>query len=367
MKVIQIVIVFQVLVLFSHVNATTLPGGWVVSWGYGEITTGATHTFGLTRSLLATDGQVLSNAVAISTDGAHILALKSDGTVVPCGGNLWGEEVVPEGLSNVIAILAGGGNNLALKSDGKVVAWGRKNDGTHLPQDLTNVVALGGTDFVLKGDGRPFAWGQNNYSRDHQMFIPAGLSNVVALCKNYGDGVALRSDGTVAEWSFNGQIGVDRRPLEETNGEAISWVERLVDFHVIEGLSNVTSVAAGRGHGLALKRNGTVFGWGFNNAGQATGIQTTNSPLDWGPYANDSGSSQGLVTIDGNIVTNVVAIAAGDSMSMALKSDGTVVTWGFIPFNAQKVPDGLSNVVAIADGCLAITTNSAVADRFRQK
>ena len=33
MKVIQFVIVFEVLVLFSNVSATTLPGGWVVSWG----------------------------------------------------------------------------------------------------------------------------------------------------------------------------------------------------------------------------------------------------------------------------------------------------------------------------------------------
>jgi alpha-tubulin suppressor-like RCC1 family protein len=227
---------------------------------------------------------------------------------------------------------------------------------------------LGGQDFVLKGDGRPFAWGKYEYSRDHQMFIPAGLSNVVALCKNtFGDGVALRSDGTVAQWSFNGQMGVDPRPLEEINGEVIRWVERLVDFHIIEGLSNVISIAAGDGHGLALERNGTVFGWGYNNVGQATGTQATNFPVNWGRYVNDNGSSQGLVTIGGKILTNIVAIAAEGYVSIALKSDGTVVTWGFSPGNAQKVPDGLSNVVAIANGCLAITTNRAVAEKFRQK
>ena len=279
MKVIQIVIVFKVLVLFSQVRAATLPGGWVVRWGYGELTTGATHTFGLTTSLLAVDGQVLSNAVAVSTGGGHILVLKSDRTVVSIGGNLRREEAVPAGLSNVIAIMADNDNNLALRRDGTVVAWGGSKDGTNMPQDLTNVVALGGTDFVLKGDGRPFSWGENDYSRNHQRFIPAGLSNVVALCKNFGDGVALRSDGTVAEWSFNGQIGVDHHPLDVTNGVVFSWVDRLVDFHVLKGLSNVVSIAACEGHGLALKRNGTVFGWGYNNVGQATGIQTTNFPL----------------------------------------------------------------------------------------
>lgn len=363
MKFIRIIAVLQVLALFSQIKAAPLPGGWVVSWGYGETTTGAKHTFGLSTSLLAIDGLVLSNAVAASSDGTHTLVLKSDGTVVFCGNNLGGEEIIPAGLSNVIAIMAGRDMDLALKSDGKVVALG----GGKLPHDLTNVVALTGVGLVLKGDGKPFAWGENEYSRDHQMYIPAGLSNVVALCENHGDGVALRSDGTVAEWSFNGQIGVDWRPLEVTNQEANQSVMRLVDFHVIKGLSNVVSIATGAGHGLALQQNGTVFGWGFNNLGQATGIQVTNLPLDWGPYAHDSGSSQGYVTIDGSMLTNVVAIAAGGRISMALKSDGTVVTWGFIPHNAQKVPEGLSNVVAIAASCLAITTNRAVAEQFRQK
>ena len=47
-------------------------------------------------------------------------------------------------------------------------------------------------------------------------------------------------------------------------------------------------------------------------------------------------------------VDNVVAIAAGDYHSLALKSDGTVVGWGYNVNNQTTVPAGLSNVVAIA-------------------
>jgi len=45
-------------------------------------------------------------------------------------------------------------------------------------------------------------------------------------------------------------------------------------------------------------------------------------------------------------LTDVVAIAAGDAASLALKADGTVVGWGFGQYGAD-VPPGLTDVVAI--------------------
>lgn len=47
-------------------------------------------------------------------------------------------------------------------------------------------------------------------------------------------------------------------------------------------------------------------------------------------------------------LTNVVAIAAGDRHDLALKADGTVVSWGENDYNQLAVPAGLSNVVAVA-------------------
>ncbi len=46
--------------------------------------------------------------------------------------------------------------------------------------------------------------------------------------------------------------------------------------------------------------------------------------------------------------TNVIAVAAGDSHSLALKGDGTVIAWG--QTGLTNVPAGLSNVVAVAAG-----------------
>jgi hypothetical protein len=85
----------------------------------------------------------------------------------------------------------------------------------------------------------------------------------------------------------------------------------------------VVAIAAGELHSLALKSDGTVVGWGWNDDGQAT------------PPAG---------------LTGVVAIAAGGRHGLALKSDGTVGGWGWNAFGQATPPAGLSGVVAIAAG-----------------
>ena len=49
-------------------------------------------------------------------------------------------------------------------------------------------------------------------------------------------------------------------------------------------------------------------------------------------------------------LSNVVAIAVDENFSLALKRDGTVAAWGDNSSNQTTVPAGLSNVVAIATG-----------------
>ncbi|MGC3959099.1 MAG: hypothetical protein QM813_14490 [Verrucomicrobiota bacterium] len=60
--------------------------------------------------------------------------------------------------------------------------------------------------------------------------------------------------------------------------------------------------------------------------------------------------------------TNVIAVAAGNSVSLALKADGTLLAWGYT--GVTNVPAGLSNVVAIAAGdgqCLALKNDGTLA------
>ena len=282
----------------------------------------------------------MTNVVAISAGNNDCLALKDDGSVVEW--NTW-HSAAPDGLSNVVAISSGGENGLALKADGNVVAWGNNYPGhTNTSAGLSNVVAIAARDgynYALKRDGTVVGWGM--------MKAYMELSNIVTMAAFDYRGLALKQDGTVLEW---GKL--------QNQAEAV------------EGLSNVVAIAAGSKQNLALKQDGTVYGWGFNRDGEVTGEPTTTSPS----YTN------GLVKINGQVLTNVVAIAAGGDrlgqinlaggISLALKKDGTVVFWGWNPYHKTDVPEGLSNVVAIAAGrgfCLAITTNRAVAEKLRQK
>lgn len=73
------------------------------------------------------------------------------------------------------------------------------------------------------------------------------------------------------------------------------------------------SVAAGGVHSLALKDDGTVWAWGFNDTGQLGDGTTTdrNTPVQV------------------SALSDIAAIAAGYDHSLALKSDGTVWAWGY--------------------------------------
>jgi alpha-tubulin suppressor-like RCC1 family protein len=72
------------------------------------------------------------------------------------------------------------------------------------------------------------------------------LSNVVAVAAGYGFGLALKSDGTVVKWG---------------------WDDYLPDVSVAAGLSNVVAIAAGSYDCLALKNDGRIVGWGDDTYG----------------------------------------------------------------------------------------------------
>jgi hypothetical protein len=62
-------------------------------------------------------------------------------------------------------------------------------------------------------------------------------------------------------------------------------------------------------------------------------------------------------------LSNVVAVAAGGTHSLALRADGTVAAWGASTYGKTNVPGTLSNVVAVAAGgqhSLALQANGTL-------
>jgi alpha-tubulin suppressor-like RCC1 family protein len=88
-------------------------------------------------------------------------------------------------------------------------------------------------------------------------------------------------------------------------------------------LSNIIAVASGNKslHSLALRSDGTVWSWGSNDAGEL-GTGTTDSNGHPTPIEVVGPGGSGFLT-------GITAVAVGTSQCMALRSDGTVWTWGF--------------------------------------
>ena len=84
----------------------------------------------------------------------------------------------------------------------------------------------------------------------------------------------------------------------------------------VSGLSGVTAIAGGSGHTIALKSDGTVWAWGWNEYGQLGNVTTTTT------------NSTTPVRVGGLSLSDVTAIAVGIEHSIALKSDETIWAWG---------------------------------------
>ncbi|MBI5237580.1 MAG: putative Ig domain-containing protein, partial [Deltaproteobacteria bacterium] len=148
--------------------------------------------------------------------------------------------------------------------------------------------------------------------------------------------IALKNDGTVWAWGWNnyGQLG-DGATIDRTTPVQVS------------GLTNVTAIAGGAEHTIVLKNDGTVWAWGRNIYGQL----------------GDGTTIDRTTPVQVSTLTNVNAIAGGGEHTIVLKNDGTVWAWGWniygelgdgttIQRTTPVQVSGLTNVTAIAGGWL---------------
>jgi len=154
----------------------------------------------------------------------------------------------------------------------------------------------------------------------------------------FGVHVLVLRGGTVWSWGHNfyGQLGDGTTENRSVPAQ-------------VDDLMFVKDIATQSHTSIALKTDGTVWTWGSNEKGQlgtgSTEPQATSRPVQ--------------VTA----LSGITAISAGSNHTMALKSDGTVWTWGWNPSaelgigvqdfgphpTPQQVP-GLTNIVRIIAG-----------------
>ena len=316
----------------------------------------------------------------VAAGGGHTVGLKSDGTVVAAGYDLYGQCNVGD-WTGIVQVAAGLGHTVGLKSDGSVVAVGFNYFGQCEVGDWTDIVqvsACRGHTVGLKPDGSVVAVGWNYHG---QCNVGDWMGIVQVAAGNYHT-VGLKSDGTVVAvgWNDDGQCNVEdwtgivqvAAGQAHTVGLKSDGTVVAVGYNDYEqcdvaGWTDIVQVAAGVWHTVGLKSDSTVVAVGSNSSGQcAVGAWT-----DIVQVAAGSGHTVGLKS-DGTVVavgygfygqcnvgqwTGIVEIAAGPRYTLGLKSDGSVVAVGLDYYGECSLGDWM-DIVQVAAGCCMHTVGA---------
>jgi alpha-tubulin suppressor-like RCC1 family protein len=317
-------------------------------------------------------------AIAGESQDPIFTAVKQDGTVVSWGGDWNNLSDVTVGLG-VTAVASSSMCAFALKQDGTVIArttYIGLPEAT-IPPGLVGVTAISaGWDHAvaLKQDGTVVAWGDNQYG---QTTVPIGLSGVSTIAAGLNHTVALKQDGTVVAWGDGwsvpkGLTGVKGIAVDQESGKAYAWKQ---DGTVLWWNKNyndgspttinalgATSLTAGGDCILGLMPDGTVVDLGGNSyvppgltgvAAIATGhghtiaLKQDGTVITW---ENANNSNTNVFDEQAAAMTNVKKVVTGQDFAVALKNDGTVVAWGSNLSEQCTIPEGLTDVIDIAVG-----------------
>ncbi len=234
----------------------------------------------------------------------------------------------------VVSVAAGNGHSLALAADGTVYAWGYNAYGQLGNNSVISSNVPVAVD-MSAADGSALAG-----------------KTVIAIALGQSYSLALASDGKVYAWGYNGEG-------ELGNGTtSTSSVPVAVDMTGALAGKTVIAIAAGQSHSLALASDGTVYAWGYNNGAQLGDGSTANSLV---PIAVDTLAGDGSALVN----KTVVAIAAGESHSLVLASDGTLYAWGYNGHgqlgNGSAVANFFFPVAVNMSGALTGKTVAAIA------
>lgn len=297
-------------VAVAEAAATDNTWSWDNNW-WGQLGTGTTGDGRATPSVITG----LGSPVALAAGRVFGLALQPDGTVWGWGNGDSGAlgtaglggtrgPMQLSGLDGVTAIAAGQDHALALRNDGTVWAWGSNQKGQLGAGDFTGTQTC--SDFFGSYPCRP------------QPTQVVGLTDVVAIAAGHDHSVALKSDGTVWTWGFNGfdELGSDA-PGQCGSFPCDSAVP--VRAGDMNGFGGVKAISAQGYYTAALKTDGTVWTWGANYDGELGSGTFGGNRRAPAPVVGESGTGT---------LSSVEQVAAGHSHALALETDLTVRSWG---------------------------------------
>jgi alpha-tubulin suppressor-like RCC1 family protein len=276
-----------------------------------------------------------------------------------------GGELLP--LRRIPLITGAMGVNVLVEVDGTVQSWGVPQGVTNylgdgsvrgraepapIPgvRDVVDAVVAPGHVLLLLRDGTVLTWGGNQgceltVKDDRKRPTPfqvKGVRNVVQVAAGHKFSAALLRDGTVMAWGSN-----DDGLL--ANGKS-GWNEPCaIEPVVLEGLSGVKKLATNGESALALKQDGTVWGWGKNGQGElcdGTHDKARTRPVQIKGIANavdiDISQKAMVVLANGTLwscgsnaipaqvagIADAVAVRTANNTNFVRLRDGTLRAWG---------------------------------------
>jgi alpha-tubulin suppressor-like RCC1 family protein len=268
----------------------------------------------------STDSFVTGVWTALAAGGMHSLGLRVDGSLWVWGGDINGQlgdgcgtaavcsnikvfAPVRNGtVSRLSSIAAGSLHSVALDADGALWTWGSNDEG-QLGDGCDSSACFMRTTPKLIGADKDW------------IAISAGAQNTLALKANG----TLWSTGSNNTCGANCGVDPNSRTLELTRvDDSTQW----------------TAMSAGAHHVIAIKKDGSLWTWGRNYAGQlGNGVRDPDITSPGTATPQQIGSDH-----------DWAAIAGGPSFSVAIKLTGTLWHWGTYdpvgncPFDGCLIP-----------------------------
>jgi alpha-tubulin suppressor-like RCC1 family protein len=324
-------------------------------WTWGWARNGALGTNDTTpnRSTPVTTFVGGTNWRQVSAGYEYMAAIKTDGTLWTWGeggsgilGNASTTDVFTpittfSGGTNWQQVSCGSFHTAAIKTDGTLWVWGAGSArlGTGALSFGTNTPVTtfaGGTNWrqvscgrshtaAIRTNGTLWTWGYGVYGKlgnDNisSRFTPvttfAGGTNWKQVSCGEDHTAAIKTDGTLWTWGrgFLGRLGNN-----DTNN-------RTTPVTTFAGGTNWRQVSCGDEHTAAIKTDGTLWIWGAGTFGRL-GNGAINQV--WTPVTTFSGG------------TNWQEVSAGGSHTSAIKTDGTLWTWG--SGNLERLGNGATS------------------------
>ncbi|KAI1472215.1 RCC1/BLIP-II [Daldinia caldariorum] len=289
-------------------------------------------------------------------------------------------------LKNIVALACGGMHCVALTQDQKILTWGVNDDkalgrntfwegGTRdvddesddeddddtginpnestpgevdismLPEGtrIAQVAACDSASFILTDDGWVYGWGtfrgadgiigfsEHARIQETPVLIP-GLKNITKLACGANHVLALDLSGKVFTWGSGGQFQLGRKPVSRLSGPSAGLNPQPCGKFTKR--HHAVDVSAGSYHSFYVDNEDQIWAWGLNNYSQ-TGLR------------EHTGEDEAMILhpklVESLQDHKVTQIEGGLHHSVACTSEGKLLTWGRVDGHQIGQPSNVYN------------------------